>query len=282
MVTAGGGISSESRNLGACQGRPRAVGASATYAAGGMAVGIGRLPSPVQLGDGGEQVPGIGVLGVAEDFFGVAHLDHGAVAEDDRTIAYVVAQREVVGDKKHRQALALQRDQHVEHVHPSRSVKHADDLIGDEKFDVQQQCPSHEEALLLPARKLMRELVYDVGRVEGDRLQGSLYLFVPLVLGEVAEVLLAHELEDAVRLVQRVVGAERILEDPLHIAVVVVQLARLQAEDVGAVENDSATRGRYEAEDDLAQGRFPAPALTDERHDLALVDVEAHLAQGRL
>ncbi len=219
---------------------------------------------------------------MAENFFGVAHLDHGAVAEDDGTVADVVAQREVVGDKEDRQPLALQRHQHVEHVDPGRSIEHADDLIGNEQFYVEQQCPRHQEALLLSTRELMGELVYDVGGVQGDRLQGSLHLFVPLLLGKVAEVLLAHKLEDPVRLVERVVGAERVLEDPLHVAVVVVQLARLQTEDVGPVEHDVTTRGRYQAEDYLAQGRLPAPALADEGHDLTLVDVEADLAQRRL
>ena len=99
MSPARGGISPESRDLRPGHSGPRAlgpsgagaVGPSGPQAVGRMPFGISGLPSPVQLGDGSEQVPGVGVLRLAENLFCVAHLDHGAVAEDDGTVADVVA-----------------------------------------------------------------------------------------------------------------------------------------------------------------------------------------------
>ena len=85
-----------------------------------------------------------------------------------------------MGDEEDPEARAFQADQHVEHVDPGRGVEHADDLVSDEKLDVQQQGPGHQEALLLAAGELVGELVQDVGRVEGHRLQRRRRLWRPI------------------------------------------------------------------------------------------------------
>ena len=78
----------------------------------------------------------------------------------------------------------------------------------------------------------MRELVQDIGGVKGYRFERRSQLVVPLLAGKPRKVLLTQHFEYAVSLVQRVVGAERVLEHALDVAVVLVQLSLLQAYDV--------------------------------------------------
>ena len=61
---------------------------------------------------------------------------------------------------------------------------------------------------------------------------------------EPGEVRAAEHREDAVGLEDRVVGAERVLEDALDVGVVLLQLPALQGRDVDAVEADRAARDR--------------------------------------
>ena len=57
---------------------------------------------------------------------------------------------------------ALQVAEQVEHVDPGRGVEHADDLVGDEVADVEQQRACDQQPLQLAARELVRVLAEDV------------------------------------------------------------------------------------------------------------------------
>src|SRR5581483_8496057 len=81
--------------------------------------------------------------------------------------------------------------------------------------------------------------------------------------------------EDVVRLEDRVERAERILEDALRAAVVL--LRRL---DALVAEGDRALGDWREREDHAPDRRLAAPALTDQRDDLAGLDGERDVVDG--
>ena len=101
--------------------------------------------------------------------------------------------------------------------------------------------------------------------VERDRLERRVDLAVPLGVGDAAEVRLADHLEDAVGLEDRVVRAERVLEDALRRAGSTPSAATLQRGDVEAVEGDRPARDRRQAQDHLPDRALAAAALADQR-----------------
>ena len=117
-----------------------------------------------------------GCSGFAEHLLGRAHLDDRAAAEDHRLVADVVAEREVVRDEQDAEPARLQVAEQVEHVDARRGVEHADDLVGDEQLDVEEQRARDEHALELAAAQLVRVLAEDVRRVEAHGLQRLLEL----------------------------------------------------------------------------------------------------------
>ncbi len=92
------------------------------------------------------------------------------------------------------------------------------------------------------------------------------------------EVDAADHAEDVVGLEDRVVRAERVLEDALDQPV--VPLAR-QLRHVLAVERDRAAGDRGQPQDHPPDRRLAAAALADQRDDLAGVHVEAHVLHRR-
>ena len=79
-------------------------------------------------------------------------------------------------DEEDPEAARLEVAEQVEDVDARRGIEHADDLVGDEELDVEQQRARDEQPLELPARELVRVLAEDVTRVEADLLQGLLEL----------------------------------------------------------------------------------------------------------
>ncbi len=98
---------------------------------------------------------------------------------------------------------------------------------------------------------------------------------MPVGRAEPGEVLAAEHREHAVGLEDRVVRAERVLEDTLYVGVVRLQRSAAERGDVHAVEDDVPAGDLEEPEDHLPDGRLAAAALADEGDDLAGVDVEA-------
>ena len=81
-----------------------------------------------------------------------------------------------MGDEEDAEAARLQVAEQVEDVDAGRGVEHADDLVGDEQPDVEQQRPRDQHALELAAAQLVRVLVQDVARVEAHGLERLLEL----------------------------------------------------------------------------------------------------------
>ena len=157
---------------------------------------------------------------MAEDLVGGAHLDDGAAAQDDRLLADVVAEREVVGDEENAHAPGLEVGQQVQDVDPGGGVEHADDLVRHEDLEIQQQRAGHQEALQLSAAQLVRVLVQHLAGFERYAAERRLQLARSTPSRHLREVLAADQGEDAVGFEDRVVRAERILEYALDVAVV--------------------------------------------------------------
>ena len=95
-----------------------------------------------------------------------------------------------------------------------------------------------------------------------------------------AEVARPDHLEHPVGLEDRVVRAERVLEDALHVPVVGAELATTERRHVLPVDRDRAGRDRRQPQDHPADGRLAAAALADQRDDLAALDRERHVRHG--
>ena len=67
-----------------------------------------------------------------------------------------------MGDEQDAEPARLQVAEQVQHVDPGRGVEHADDLVGDEEPDVEQQRAGDQQALELPAAQLVRVLAEDL------------------------------------------------------------------------------------------------------------------------
>src|ERR1035437_1989509 len=126
----------------------------------------------------------------------------------------------------------------------------------------------------------MWELVQNLAWIEGHRPQRGVHLVVPLRSGDAGEILVAAQTEDAICLKDRVVRAERILEDALDVTVVRLDAASSNARYVGPVQTDGTMADVDELENHLADGRLAAAALADQRGDLASVYVKADIADG--
>ena len=115
-------------------------------------------------------------------------LHHPTPAEDHRSVADVVAEREIVGDEEDPEAALLQLAEQIEDVDARRGVEHADDLVGDEQPDVEQERARDEQSLELASAQLMGVLAEDVSGVEAHRIQRPRQLRVPLGRAEAWEV----------------------------------------------------------------------------------------------
>src|ERR1019366_427972 len=188
---------------------------------------------------------------------------------------------QVVGDEQDPEASPLQADEQVKDVDAGGRVEHADDLVCDEQLHVKQQRAGDQQALQLAAGELVRILTEHITRVERDRVQRRLDLVLPCLARQDSEIHAADQLEDPVRAVDRVARAERVLENALHVPVVVPQLGPLEGGDVVSVEEDLPATGGGQPQHDPAERRLAAAALADERDHLTWFDVKADLAQGQ-
>ena len=181
-------------------------------------------------------------------------------------------------DEEDAQPAGLEVAEQVEHVDASRGVEHADDLVRDQVLDVQQERPSDQQPLELAAAELVRVLAQHRLGLEAHGVERRVQLAAPIRAAHPGEVGAADHAEDAVDLEDRVVRAEGILEDALHVAVIALQPPALEGGDVGPFERDRAVRDRRQPEDHLPDGRFPAAALADQGDDLAGPEIEGHVA----
>ena len=143
--------------------------------------------------------------------------------------------------KRIAEAARLQVAEQVEDVDAGRGVEHADDLVGDEQADVEQQRPRDQHALELAAAQLVRVLVEHVARVEVHGLErrapASPATPTALVPGKYALRIIAKT-RSALKIgLYELNGSWK---TPCTSRVVVLELPALERRDVDAVEGDRA------------------------------------------
>ena len=168
----------------------------------------------------------------------------------------------------------------VEDVDAGRSVEHADDLVGHQQLELEHQCARDQQALQLAAAQLVRVLAEHGGGLQADRLEGGSEPVAPLVVAEARQEGAADQVEHPVGLEDRVVRAERILEDALDARVVPAQAAAVEPGHVLAPEADRAVGHVRQPEDEAADRRLAAAALADQRDDLSRLNLERDVGDG--
>ena len=117
-----------------------------------------------------EEAEGVWVLGVLEDRGGVALLDDLARVHDADPVAQRPDDAEVVGDEQDRRVrLGLERADEVEHARLDRRVEPGRRLVEDEQLRIRGERDGDDDALLHPARQLVRVALGDALR---DRRSG--------------------------------------------------------------------------------------------------------------
>lgn len=89
------------------------------------------------------------MLGLFEDRCRGTALGDASTSEDDCRGGDVAAERKVVRGEEDCQATLLQAAEQVQYIDPSRGIKHADDLVGDQHLDVEQQSARDQKSLEL-------------------------------------------------------------------------------------------------------------------------------------
>ncbi|BFO14685.1 hypothetical protein SHKM778_10730 [Streptomyces sp. KM77-8] len=181
-----------------------------------------------------------------------------------------------MGDEDHRAALLpVQPDHFLLHVPPDQRVERAERLVEEEDFGVDGQSPCQTDALALTAGELGGSALFQARQPDlGDDLGGPLAAFRPAhaldlqAVGDVVE-------DGAVR------QQAEVLED--HRGPVPAQGAQpgpVHGADVLAVDDDGAG-GRLDQPGETAhQCGLAGAGQAHDDEDLALADVEGHIADG--
>jgi hypothetical protein len=134
--------------------------------------GLARSRRPA-LGLGGQQHPGVVVLGFFEDAPDRASLDDAPLVHDRDMVGHVAHDAEVVSDQQHRHAaLALQAAQELQDLRLHRHVECRRRLVGDQQIRVVGQRHGDHDALALSARQLVRIALKPAFRI-GDAHLGK-------------------------------------------------------------------------------------------------------------
>ena len=190
---------------------------------------------------------------------------------------------QVVGDEQVAQPqLALQVDHEVQDLRLHGHVEGGDRLVGDHQGGRERQRAGQADALPLAAGELVRKPVR-VLRPESDQRQQALHLAPHrLALGDLLhDQRLADDLGDPHPRAER---REGVLEDDLHLPVVLVHLLAREGAEVQlpAVlpEDDATVGGIVQADDHPPGGGLAAAALPDEPQRLSCRDREVDAVDG--
>src|SRR3954447_2156888 len=233
----------------------------------------------LDVGYGGEQGLGVGVVRVQVDAVAIGDLDDLAEVHHRDLGAEVPHDREVVGDEQERDAeLLLDALEQVDHLGLDRHVERRDRLVGHQQLGVEGEGPGDADALTLAAGELVGEPVVVLG-VEADDLEQLLDPVEDLVLRDdvVDAQRSAHDRSDRVPRVERGVG---VLEDHLDLAAQRLEVTLADLGDVVALEDDVTAGGREQAGDQPAGRGLAAPGLAHQPQRAALDDLEGDAVDG--
>ena len=223
----------------------------------------------------------IGVLRVGEDVLGRPGLDNLALGHHAHPVGDLAHDAKVVGDEQHRHALAaLQSGQQFEDLRLHGDVERGRWFVGDQQFRLVGQRHGDHDALALAARKLVRIGVEPLLRIaDADLLEQGKRTGLGRAVGHALMQL--QDFDDLVLdRVQRIERGHRLLED--HGDLVAAHLAQLlfaHGQQVGALEQDLAggmagAGVGQKLQHRQRRDRFAGAGFTDQRHGLALGDIE--------
>ena len=197
---------------------------------------------PVERRSALNQGAGVVVLGMSEDFLGVAAFANHTMTHDDNAIGDFADHRQIVGDPEHRQAAALlQGADQIDDLFLDGDVERRRRFIGDQELRFASDRHGDHHALLLAAGELERIGVVTALRF-GDadlveQFDGS-GLGLPGIHALVQAQDFADLLADGEHRIQ---GTHRFLEDHGEVAAAQsAQLALRCAEQVAALVEDLA------------------------------------------
>jgi len=239
----------------------------------------GRLPDYpplVYVGNVIEQPYRILVFRLQGDVVGSALLDDRTFVHDEKAVADVVSQADVVGDENNGHGeLFFELHQVIQDIGANACVNHAGGLVGDEHLGPQNENAREEHALHLPSRKFEGILALDFGGFDVNGQKRLINAFVHFPFG----ILFLENAEGAFKLgaygEELVEATERILEHRLHLAPV-----RALVADEGALEQKFARRGPDEAEHDLGEHAFAAARTAHQGNDFLVRDGKAYVVHG--
>src|SRR5437879_9820085 len=204
-------------------------------------------------------------------------LDQLPRVHDDDRVGQVAGRRDVVRDVEDRELLSVaQVGQQVEHAEADRNVEHRHGLVRDQDAGLDRQGAGDGDALPLPARQLVRELVGELPRrLEGDPLEQIIDRLVRVAVDEVVD--LERTFQVVAYAMHGGQGSERILEYDLELLRVRAGAPRLNRL---AVEQDRAFVWLGDLGQDPRHGRLPRTALPDERGHLPRVQAHRNVVHG--
>src|SRR5579859_1015742 len=206
-------------------------------------------------------------------------LDDLADVHHRHAIADVAHHRQIVRDEQIREVeLPLQLFEQVDDLRLDRDVEGRDGLVAHDEARLHRERAGDADALPLAARELVRVPIGEV-RIESNdaqQLLDALLLFpAPRQI-----VNLQWLADDAADRHARVQARVRVLEDHLHLAAHLAQLAAAQRGQVFAEEIHGAARRLVELQDRPAGRALTAPGLTDQAEGLAPLHGERDVVDG--
>ncbi len=217
-----------------------------------------------------QQRPRVGMLRLGDHRLCRPGLHQPPQVHHRQHVADVAHGRQVVRDEEDRDAeLCAQVPHQVQDGALHRDVERRGDLVGDQDFGANRECPRDRHALSLTTGETARELAHHGRRVEVDELEQ---------LGHASRADCAWRApaspggfgDRRAHGHPRVERGEWILEDHLHAAVQPRDVSAASAAHRDAVEQHLTTGDRDKPHDRLGEGRLARAGLADKAHDRLL------------
>src|SRR5215207_2771325 len=196
--------------------------------------------------------------------------DHAAVLEGDDPLAHHVDHLLVVGRNEHGGADTVDPVQKLHDAHAGVRIEVSGRLVGDEYGRLRDEGPGDRDALLLPARELVRELVHLPAQAHEVEYLGDLRAD--------GAASLARDLHRVGDVLGRGLVREQleVLEDAPDVAPVTGYLPPRHRGELLVVDEDGARRRLYLLQDQTHHRRLARPARPDQEDELAGVYPQVH------
>ena len=176
-------------------------------------------------------------------------------------------------ENKRNAKFALQFHQQVDDLRLNGDIERRNRFIADDQPGVDDQRARNADTLALPARKLVRVAVDEVGQ-QAHTVHHRLHAGLDIGLADARRVGLQRFGDDLANGHARVEAGQRVLKDELHIRAHIFQFAVAHAQQILAKPQHFARTGRHHAGHGAGQSGFAAAGFTDNAQSLASKQVE--------